>query len=223
MSNQHCKLEQTGPFDAGVIVGAGFGRYVHAASPTRDGLFRAGLRDRKRRRRHLVLEPLPGARCDVESMQYSYPVFGGAAAGVGLVRALCAAAGDSCVLRQPGSPTASSCAATFSSIRQCIRPSSTRPREPLGCWKSGDRVAWRGPTASWRPAACPSANMPKFAGIDSFQGETYHTGHWPHEGVDFSGKRVGVIGTGSSAIQSIPIIASQVAAPIHLSADTEPT
>ena len=56
-----------------------------------------------------------------------------------------------------------------------------------------------------------SANMPEFAGIDSFQGETYHTGHWPHEGVDFSGKRVGVIGTGSSAIQSIPIIAQQAA------------
>jgi cyclohexanone monooxygenase len=56
-----------------------------------------------------------------------------------------------------------------------------------------------------------SANMPNFAGIDSFQGETYHTGHWPHEGVDFSGKRVGVIGTGSSAIQSIPIISRQAA------------
>ena len=56
-----------------------------------------------------------------------------------------------------------------------------------------------------------SANMPKFAGIDSFQGETYHTGHWPHEGVDFGGKRVGVIGTGSSAIQSIPILARQAA------------
>jgi cyclohexanone monooxygenase len=56
-----------------------------------------------------------------------------------------------------------------------------------------------------------SANMPKFAGIDSFRGETYHTGHWPHGGVDFSGKRVGIIGTGSSAIQSIPIIARQAA------------
>jgi cyclohexanone monooxygenase len=56
-----------------------------------------------------------------------------------------------------------------------------------------------------------SANMPKFAGIDSFRGETYHTGHWPHESVDLSDKRVGVIGTGSSAIQSIPIIARQAA------------
>jgi cation diffusion facilitator CzcD-associated flavoprotein CzcO len=54
-----------------------------------------------------------------------------------------------------------------------------------------------------------SSKLPEVPGIDSFQGETYHTGHWPHEGVDFTGKRVGVIGTGSSAIQSIPIIAQQ--------------
>jgi cyclohexanone monooxygenase len=54
-----------------------------------------------------------------------------------------------------------------------------------------------------------SANLPAIPGIDSFEGETYHTGHWPHEPVDFTGQRVGVIGTGSSAIQSIPLIAGQ--------------
>ena len=54
-----------------------------------------------------------------------------------------------------------------------------------------------------------SANIPAFRGIDSFRGETYHTGRWPQEGVDFAGKRVGVIGTGSSGVQSIPIIAEQ--------------
>ena len=54
-----------------------------------------------------------------------------------------------------------------------------------------------------------SANIPSFAGIDSFAGETFHTGQWPHEGVDVAGKRVGVIGTGSSGVQSIPIIAAE--------------
>ncbi|MYD99619.1 MAG: NAD(P)/FAD-dependent oxidoreductase [Gammaproteobacteria bacterium] len=54
-----------------------------------------------------------------------------------------------------------------------------------------------------------SANLPEFDGRDDFQGETYHTGRWPHEGVDFAGKRVGIIGTGSSAIQAIPIIAAE--------------
>jgi cation diffusion facilitator CzcD-associated flavoprotein CzcO len=54
-----------------------------------------------------------------------------------------------------------------------------------------------------------SANIPDIAGADTFAGDSYHTGRWPHEGVDFTGKRVGVIGTGSSAIQSIPLIAEQ--------------
>ena len=56
-----------------------------------------------------------------------------------------------------------------------------------------------------------AAKVPDFKGLGSFAGESYHTGQWPHEGVDFTGKRVGVIGTGSSAIQSIPIIARQAA------------
>ncbi|MBI2723667.1 MAG: NAD(P)/FAD-dependent oxidoreductase [Chloroflexi bacterium] len=57
---------------------------------------------------------------------------------------------------------------------------------------------------------CLSApRRPDFAGLDSFQGDWYHTGYWPHEGVDFTGKTVGIIGTGSSAIQSIPLIARQ--------------
>ena len=56
-----------------------------------------------------------------------------------------------------------------------------------------------------------AANTPRFPGLERFDGTTYHTGRWPHEGVDFTGKRVGVIGTGSSAIQSIPLIAEQAA------------
>ena len=54
-----------------------------------------------------------------------------------------------------------------------------------------------------------SGNVPDIKGLDSFQGEQYHTGSWPHEEVDFAGKRVAVIGTGSSGIQSIPVIARQ--------------
>jgi cyclohexanone monooxygenase len=56
-----------------------------------------------------------------------------------------------------------------------------------------------------------AAQIPGFPGLETFGGKRYHTGHWPHEGIDFTGQRVAVIGTGSSAIQSIPIIASQVA------------
>ena len=51
--------------------------------------------------------------------------------------------------------------------------------------------------------------VPDFKGIETFEGKWYHTGLWPHEGVDFTGLRVGVIGTGSSGVQMIPIIAKQ--------------
>ena len=51
--------------------------------------------------------------------------------------------------------------------------------------------------------------VPDFPGLESFKGKSYHTGLWPHEGVDFTGLRVGVIGTGSSGVQSIPLIAKQ--------------
>ncbi|MFC7062580.1 flavin-containing monooxygenase [Halobacillus seohaensis] len=54
-----------------------------------------------------------------------------------------------------------------------------------------------------------AANIPNIKGKDTFTGESYHTGHWPHEGVDFKGKHVGIIGTGSSGIQSIPVIAKE--------------
>lgn len=51
--------------------------------------------------------------------------------------------------------------------------------------------------------------MPDNPGMDRFKGKFFHTGLWPHEGVDFTGLRVAVIGTGSSGVQSIPLIAKQ--------------
>ncbi|MDG2111345.1 MAG: NAD(P)/FAD-dependent oxidoreductase, partial [Actinomycetota bacterium] len=54
-------------------------------------------------------------------------------------------------------------------------------------------------------------NTPGIAGLDDFDGQLLHTGSWPREGVDLAGKRVGVIGTGSSGVQAIPVIAGQAA------------
>src|SRR4249920_874302 len=54
-----------------------------------------------------------------------------------------------------------------------------------------------------------TANVPAIPGLEMFKGEWYHTGQWPHEGVDFTGKRVGMIGTGSTGIQAAPEIAAQ--------------
>ena len=54
-----------------------------------------------------------------------------------------------------------------------------------------------------------SKYIPDLPGLDTFAGQWHHTGAWPHEGVDLRGKTVGVIGTGSSGIQCIPVIAEQ--------------
>ena len=54
-----------------------------------------------------------------------------------------------------------------------------------------------------------ASKEPDIAGRDNFKGDTYRTGLWPKEGVDFKGKRVAVIGTGSSAVQAIPMIAQE--------------
>jgi cation diffusion facilitator CzcD-associated flavoprotein CzcO len=54
-----------------------------------------------------------------------------------------------------------------------------------------------------------NANIPDILGGDEFAGELLHTGQWPHEPVDFTGRRVAVIGTGSSGIQAIPLIAER--------------
>ncbi len=54
-----------------------------------------------------------------------------------------------------------------------------------------------------------STNIPDFRGLDDFSGKTFHTGNWPHQPVSFKGQTVGVVGTGSSSIQATPIIAEE--------------
>jgi cation diffusion facilitator CzcD-associated flavoprotein CzcO len=90
---------------------------------------------------------------------------------------------------------------------------AARYDEAAGRWtvetESGARMS-----ATWLVAAvgCLSAaNVPDIAGLDDFRGRWYHTGQWPHDGVDFSGKRVGQIGTGSTGIQAAPVIARSAA------------
>jgi cyclohexanone monooxygenase len=73
----------------------------------------------------------------------------------------------------------------------------------------GDRVSARFCVMA---TGCLSApKVPEVKGLDTFKGKWYHTGFWPHERVDLTGQRVGVIGTGSSGVQSIPMIAREAA------------
>ena len=54
-----------------------------------------------------------------------------------------------------------------------------------------------------------NTNIPKIKGLDSFEGKYYHTGNWPKTGVSFTDKKVGQIGTGSTGIQAVPVIAAE--------------
>jgi cation diffusion facilitator CzcD-associated flavoprotein CzcO len=148
----------------------------------------------------------PGARCDVNSMEYSYP--------------FCEA------LQQEWEWTERF--ATQPEILRYVnhvvdrfdlhrdiqldtRVTAATFDDAAGRWiietDTGDQVSAKFCVTA---VGCLSEpNIPKLKDIDAFDGPTYHTGRWPHEEVDFAGQRVAVIGTGSSGIQAIPVIAQQ--------------
>jgi cation diffusion facilitator CzcD-associated flavoprotein CzcO len=75
----------------------------------------------------------------------------------------------------------------------------------------GDTVTTRYVVTAIGGLTSTAPNLPAIPGLETFEGKWYHTGHWPRQGVDFTGKRVGIIGTGSTGIQAIPMIAEQAA------------
>ena len=150
----------------------------------------------------------PGCRCDVESMEYSY-AFSDALqqswnwteryASQPEILAYASHVADRFELRNAIAFNTAVTAATY--------------RDNDGTWQvetsAGAHVTTRFLIMA---TGCLSAtNLPDFPGRKDFAGTQYHTGAWPHDGVDFTGQRVAVIGTGSSAIQSIPLIAQQAA------------
>jgi cyclohexanone monooxygenase len=151
----------------------------------------------------------PGARCDVESMQYSFSFseqldqqWNWSEKYAPQPEILCYAnhVADRFDLRRHIVFDTRVTAATFDEDAKCWLVETDR----------GDRVSAKFLIMA---IGCLSApNRPRFSGIEDFRGPIYHTGEWPHESVDFTGLRVGVIGTGSSAVQSIPIIAQQASA-----------
>ncbi len=155
----------------------------------------------------------PGARCDVESLQYSYS-FDDAleqewewtekyAAQPEILRYIRHVA-DRFDLRRDICFDTRVVSAVFD---------ESADRWQLNTERQGD-----GSSAGLSARFCIMATgalsvprLPDIAGIQDFAGQVYHTGSWPHTGVDFSGRRVGVVGTGSSGIQAIPQIARQAA------------
>ena len=148
----------------------------------------------------------PGARCDIASMQYSYSFseeldqdwsWSQRYSPQPEILAYAEHVADRYDLRRDIQFNTRVTAATFD--------------EDAGHWiiqtDLGDNVVAQ--FCVMAVGCLSAANLPPFQGMADFQGEIYHTGEWPHEGVDFTGQHVGVIGTGSSAIQSIPVIAEQ--------------
>ena len=148
----------------------------------------------------------PGARCDVESMQYSYQFSDELAAEWEWSERYSP---------QPEILEYANHVADRFDLRGDMQFDTRVERahfdEASGRWNvtTSDGGQWSAQFVVMATGCLSSANKPKIDGLESFRGDTYHTGQWPHEGVDFTGKRVGVIGTGSSAIQSIPIMAAQ--------------
>ena len=148
----------------------------------------------------------PGARCDVPSMEYSYKFdeelqqewqWTETYAAQPEILAYANHVADRFELREHFS---------FNT-----RVSSAHFKEEDSHWlvttDSGEQLSARFCIMATGVLSC--TNTPAFPGLDDFTGDLYHTGNWPPEGVDFSGKRVAIVGTGSSGIQSIPVIASQ--------------
>lgn len=150
----------------------------------------------------------PGARCDVESMQYSY--------------------GFDDELQQDwdwpekfSGHTDIRAYADHVTDRFGLRPLIDFHTEVRAAHYDEQQQLWRIETDSGETVlarhfvmagGCIStAQIPKFEGLSDYQGKTFHTGRWPHETVDFTGQRVAIIGTGSSGIQAIPVIAQQAA------------
>ena len=90
------------------------------------------------------------------------------------------------------------------------RAQATRSDQPEA--GAGAGLAWSARFLVMASGPLSSPNTPDFKGLASFKGPVYHTARWPHEAVDFTGLRVGIVGTGSSAIQAIPVIAGQARA-----------
>lgn len=150
----------------------------------------------------------PGARCDIESMEYSYSFddnlqqeweWSERYAGQAEILKYANHVADRYNLKEH--------------IQFSTRVNSAIYDESTQTWvvTTSDNKVTRTQHCVMATGCLSSTNTPDFDGISEFKGDTYHTGQWPHEGVDFTGKNVGIIGTGSSAIQSIPILAAQAA------------
>jgi cation diffusion facilitator CzcD-associated flavoprotein CzcO len=150
----------------------------------------------------------PGARVDVESLAYSYSFDEDLEQDFEWQE------------RYPTQPEILKYARYVADRFDLRKDIQFRTRVTAATWNDDDRTwlvrteygdAVAGRFLIMATGCLSSSKLPEIPGLDAFAGPSYHTAHWPHEGVDFTGLRVGLIGTGSSGVQSIPVIAEQAA------------
>jgi cyclohexanone monooxygenase len=148
----------------------------------------------------------PGCRCDVPTIEYSYSFdeeleqewqFAEVMSAQPEIETYLNHVADRFDLRRSFRFSTRVTAATFDADAEAWTIETDR----------GDRLSARWCVMATGSLSAP--NLPDIPGIESFAGEVVHTGLWPREGVDVGGKRVGIIGTGSSGMQSIPHLARE--------------
>jgi cation diffusion facilitator CzcD-associated flavoprotein CzcO len=148
----------------------------------------------------------PGARCDIESLDYSYSFdddlqqewhWSERYASQPELLAYIRHVAERYDLRRD--------------IRTDSRVVSATFDDDASCWtvRTDDGIVVSARFCILATGVLSVAQVPQVPGLESFEGDWHHTGDWPHEGVDVSGKRVGVVGTGSSGTQLIPLVAEQ--------------
>jgi cation diffusion facilitator CzcD-associated flavoprotein CzcO len=192
-------------FDA-VIIGAGFGGMYMLHRLRGKGFSARVLEAGKGVGGTWYWNRYPGARCDVESVEYSYQFSKELEQEWEWTERYAT---------QPEILRYANHVADRYDLRRDIQFETRVTKavfdEKENVWRvetdKGDRLTARFVITAMGCLSSP--NTPKIPGLADFKGPVYHTGNWPHEPVDFTGKTVGMIGTGSSAIQSIPYIARQ--------------
>ena len=152
----------------------------------------------------------PGARCDIESLEYSFSFdealqqewhWSERFAAQPEILAYARHVADRFDLRRD--------------IRFSTRVTGADWDDAAHCWRVRTEGTDPGETTArfvvMASGTLSVTNTPPFPGLDQFAGEVLHTARWPEGGVDLTGRRVAVVGTGSTAIQAIPLIAEQAA------------
>jgi cyclohexanone monooxygenase len=197
-----------------IVIGAGFsGLYALHRLRDRMGLDVLGLEAAPDVGGTWYWNRYPGARCDIESLHYSYSfdeqlqqewTWSERYAAQPEILAYLNHVADRFDLRRD--------------IRFEVRVTSMTWDDDAQLWTvgtgAGDRLRARFVVAGSGNVSIPK--VPEFSGLDSFAGPVYATHAWPHEEPDLSGKRVAVIGTGASGIQAIPRIAERCGDRGHL-------